>query len=156
VKSKEKANHPINKEKIMRALHTALVLETGRAWNPVVIVNARRPMKERVDFAAMRTLFRNMALFLMAPFVGLLYAILLPFVGLGMLAWFAGRALIESGKVHTALRAGRALVMFAAAPLAGLLYIIALPFAGLAMLAWFRCQSDDRGTRQMKEAPSGE
>jgi hypothetical protein len=45
--------------------------------------------------------------------------------------------------------------MFAAAPLAGLLYIIALPFAGLAMLAWFRCQSDDRGTRQMKEAPSG-
>jgi DNA-binding NtrC family response regulator len=32
---------------------------------------------------------KNMVLFLLAPFVGLAYAILLPFVGLGMLAWFA-------------------------------------------------------------------
>ena len=32
---------------------------------------------------------KNMVLFLLAPFVGLVYAILLPFVGLGMLAWFA-------------------------------------------------------------------
>jgi hypothetical protein len=121
----------------MRALHTALVLETGRAWTPMVFVRARRPIGARVEFAAMRTLFRNMALFLMAPFVGLLYAILLPFVGLGMLAWFAARALIETGKVHKALRAGKTMAMFAAAPLAGLAYIIALPFAGLAMLAWF-------------------
>lgn len=32
---------------------------------------------------------KNMVLFLLAPFVGLLYAVLLPFVGLGMLAWVA-------------------------------------------------------------------
>jgi CheY-like chemotaxis protein len=32
---------------------------------------------------------RNMLLFLAAPFVGLVYAVLLPFVGLGMLAWVA-------------------------------------------------------------------
>ena len=30
---------------------------------------------------------KNMALFLVAPFVGLVYAVLLPFVGVGMLAW---------------------------------------------------------------------
>lgn len=78
----------------MRALHTALVLETGRAWTPVVIVNARRSMQERAESAATWRMFRNMALFLSAPFVGLLYAILLPFVGLGMLAWFAARAMM--------------------------------------------------------------
>jgi len=38
-------------------------------------------------------LLKNMALFLSAPFVGLVYAVLLPFVGLGILAWFAGKAL---------------------------------------------------------------
>lgn len=32
---------------------------------------------------------KNMLLFLMAPFVGLVYAVLLPFVGIGMLAWVA-------------------------------------------------------------------
>jgi CheY-like chemotaxis protein len=30
---------------------------------------------------------KNMVLFLLAPFVGLVYAVLLPFVGFGMLAW---------------------------------------------------------------------
>jgi CheY-like chemotaxis protein len=30
---------------------------------------------------------KNMVLFLLAPFVGLVYAVLLPFVGVGMLAW---------------------------------------------------------------------
>jgi CheY-like chemotaxis protein len=34
-------------------------------------------------------LIRNMALFLSAPFIGLLYAVLLPFVGVGMLAYAA-------------------------------------------------------------------
>lgn len=32
---------------------------------------------------------KNALLFLMAPFVGLVYAVLLPFVGIGMLAWVA-------------------------------------------------------------------
>ncbi|HEX9719552.1 MAG TPA: response regulator [Ramlibacter sp.] len=40
-----------------------------------------------------RNLFVNMALFLSAPFIGLLYAVLLPFVGMGMLAWAAFKAI---------------------------------------------------------------
>jgi CheY-like chemotaxis protein len=40
-------------------------------------------------------LLKNMALFLLAPFVGLVYAVLLPFVGLGMLAWIGGKSLLE-------------------------------------------------------------
>jgi CheY-like chemotaxis protein len=36
---------------------------------------------------------KNMALFLSAPFIGLLYAVLLPFVGIGMLVWTAAKAI---------------------------------------------------------------
>ena len=32
---------------------------------------------------------RNVAIFVLAPFVGLAYAVAFPFVGLGMLAWMA-------------------------------------------------------------------
>jgi hypothetical protein len=39
-------------------------------------------------------LIKNMALFLSAPFIGLLYAVLLPFVGIGLLAWTGGKALV--------------------------------------------------------------
>jgi DNA-binding NtrC family response regulator len=42
-----------------------------------------------------RHLLVDMALFLSAPFIGLLYAVLLPFVGMGMLAWSAVKALRE-------------------------------------------------------------
>jgi CheY-like chemotaxis protein len=38
-------------------------------------------------------LLRNMVLFLLSPFIGLAYAVLLPFVGLGMLAWMGAKAL---------------------------------------------------------------
>jgi CheY-like chemotaxis protein len=37
---------------------------------------------------------KNVALFLAAPFIGLAYAVLLPFVGIAMLAWVGGRALL--------------------------------------------------------------
>ena len=36
---------------------------------------------------------KNIALFLAAPFIGLAYAVMLPFVGIAMLAWTAVQAL---------------------------------------------------------------
>lgn len=38
-------------------------------------------------------LARNMVLFLASPFIGLAYAVLLPFVGIGMLLWIATEGL---------------------------------------------------------------
>jgi hypothetical protein len=104
----------------------------------VIEGSARKTGKEEAEPAAVprHGLFTNMALFLSAPFVGLLYAVLLPFVGLAMLAWFAGKTLYESGKVHQALRIGRRIAVIAASPIVGLVYLIALPFAGLGMLTW--------------------
>ena len=79
---------------------------------------------------------RNIALFLSAPFVGLVYAVLLPFVGLGMLLWFAGQALWKQPKAREALRAAKVALQLAVAPFVGLAYLIVLPFAALGMLAW--------------------
>ena len=79
---------------------------------------------------------RNIALFLSAPFVGLVYAVLLPFVGLGMLLWFAGQALWKQPKAREALSAAKVALQLAVAPFVGLAYLIVLPFAALGMLAW--------------------
>jgi len=81
-------------------------------------------------------MIKNMALFLSAPFIGLLYAVLLPFVGLGMLAWFAGKALSEHPKAREAARFGKFALKLVAAPFIGLAFIIVVPFAAMGMLAW--------------------
>ena len=56
---------------------------------PVVAARARRSFARSA---------RNVGLFFAAPFIGLVYAIALPFVGLGVLAWEGYRALTEKGK----------------------------------------------------------
>ena len=53
-----------------------------------VVPAAPAAQVQQPRLGALRVL-RNMALFLAAPFIGLLYAVLLPFVGIGMLAWLA-------------------------------------------------------------------
>ncbi len=117
----------------MRALHTALVLETGRVSIPAAVVHAKRLEAEAT--------IKNMVLFLSAPFVGLVYAVLLPFVGLGMLAIFGARAFYKSGYAHRALHACKKMVMYATSPALGLAYLVALPFAGIGMLIWIAARA---------------
>ena len=38
---------------------------------------------------------KNIGLFVAAPFLGLVYVLVFPFVGLAMLAWIGGRALLK-------------------------------------------------------------
>lgn len=121
----------------MTALRKTIVVETRETWTPVVITGAGGKAKEAPAAVAPRGLFTNMALFLMAPFVGLAYAVLLPFVGLGMLLWFGARTLLEPARVTKAMRLGRKTLLIAAAPFAGLAYLVAMPFAGIGMLVWF-------------------
>jgi hypothetical protein len=80
---------------------------------------------------------KNMLLFLSAPFVGLVYAVLLPFVGLGMLAIIGAKALLAQPKTHEAIRYGKFMLKMMAAPFVGLACLVALPFAGVATLAWY-------------------
>ena len=89
---------------------------------------------EAAAISAARTL-GNVALFVAAPFIGLVYAITLPFVGLVMLVWMGGRAIAGATAIRSALIAVRNVAMFVAAPLIGLVYAVALPFVGMVMNA---------------------
>jgi hypothetical protein len=77
---------------------------------------------------------KNMALFLSAPFVGLVSVILLPFVGIGMLAWAVAKAVMTPTRMNAARRLGKSAAMMVAAPFAGLAFVALLPFIGAALL----------------------
>ncbi len=81
-------------------------------------------------------MLKNMLLFLSAPFVGLLYAVLLPFVGLGMLAWMGVRALPGHPTAGTVAAFAAFALRLIAGPFVGLAFLIVLPFAAMGMLAW--------------------
>jgi len=80
---------------------------------------------------------KNIALFFVAPFIGLAYIVLLPLVGLGLMAVLAGRAAAKFAAVRTATRLLRNVVMLVAAPVLGLAYVVLFPVIGLATLAYW-------------------
>jgi len=79
---------------------------------------------------------KNVALFLAAPFIGLAYAVMLPFVGMAMLIWTAGKALVAAGAVGYVVRLLKGVALLVAAPFIGLVYAVTFPFVGIAMLLW--------------------
>ena len=79
---------------------------------------------------------KNVALFLAAPFIGLAYAVLLPFVGIAMLLWTAGKALVATGALGRAATLVKNVALLVAAPFIGLVYAVTFPFVGIAMLLW--------------------
>jgi hypothetical protein len=81
------------------------------------------------------TTIRNVALFMAAPFIGLAYALLLPLVGMAMLAWAGGKALLKTKAAKQAPVYLKNVALFLAAPFIGLVYSVALPFVGIGMIA---------------------
>ncbi len=92
---------------------------------------------------------KNIALFFVAPFVGLAYILAFPFVGLGMLAWTAIQAQKKKSEQAARLRPAtpakpsllKSTAMVLTAPFVGLAYIIVGPIVGLGMLLWFGFQA---------------
>lgn len=80
--------------------------------------------------------FKSLALALVAPVIGLAYAVLLPLIGLTMLAWIAAKALVQSQAAKNAPTYLKNVALFFAAPFIGLAYAISLPFVGISILAW--------------------
>ena len=157
----------MNAEALRKTIETTEHVEARKSWTPIVIVTESAAAAVKPEAAPEKEhMLRNMALFLSAPFFGLLYAVLLPFVGLGMLLWVAteglreGRAVAiapaarqvepaaaavattavaaaaETTQAHGAAGAALVAVKLAAAPFAGLVFIVALPVAGVAALMW--------------------
>lgn len=113
-----------------QALHEAPVTAPSTA-------PASAPAAAEAVAAPAGTRLRDIALFFAAPFVGLVYAVLLPFVGLGIAVKAAYEAMMSSARwrpLATALKWAGTLV---AAPFIGLAWIVVMPFVGIGMLAWF-------------------
>ncbi len=79
---------------------------------------------------------RNILLFFAAPFIGLAYIVVFPFVGLGYMAMLAGRVAAKNPTVKATAVVLKHIAMVFAAPVFGLAYVILFPFIGLATLAW--------------------
>jgi hypothetical protein len=71
---------------------------------------------------------KNVALFFLSPFIGLAYLIALPFVGFGMLAWVAAKAVMKS-------KTARPVAMVITAPVIALMFVTAGPIVALVALA---------------------
>lgn len=72
---------------------------------------------------------KNVALFLVAPLIGLAYLIAFPIIGIALLAWTAAKAVMNNAKA-------RPLALALAAPFVGLAFVTVGPIAGLGALAW--------------------
>lgn len=122
--------------------------EVLHATRPAPVVPAAAPAAVEAPEAAAPVGWArrlgNMALFLAAPFIGLAYAVFLPFVGIGMLAWMGGKELVRRGALRKAAATLKFVGMAIGTPLIGLAYAVLLPFAGLAGLAWMALQAFGR------------
>ena len=103
-------------ERALAATGAALA-ETARAPAPAAAV------------ATVKSRARDVALFLAAPFIGLAYLLAFPVIGLGMLAWIAGKAAMKNDKI-------RPIACLIAAPFITLAFVTIGPIVGLGALAW--------------------
>jgi hypothetical protein len=79
---------------------------------------------------------KDVALFLVAPFIGLAYAVLLPLVGIVMLLLTAGKALAASAAMGGFVEFVKLAAKLVAAPFVGLIFAVSFPFVGIAMIVW--------------------
>lgn len=115
-------------------------LKKSAGWLPVVIVTshgtaAYGPAEPVVAEVETRSVAKNIALFLAAPLIGLVYLVAMPFVGLGALIWTGAKALAEK------IPAVKAMALAIVAPFIGLAFIAVMPFLGLGALAWVGSRS---------------
>jgi CheY-like chemotaxis protein len=104
---------------------------------PAIVAKMEAPLAREVDIDLTQdnSNLKNVALLVAAPFIGLAYAVMLPLVGLAMLAWIGGKALLKTRAVKNAPTYFKNVGLFLAAPFIGLVYALALPFVGMAMIA---------------------
>lgn len=77
---------------------------------------------------------KQIALLAAAPFIGLVWFVALPFVGLGILATMAVKAVAKAPAARKALTLAKNVGLFLAAPFVGLAYVMLFPFIGMALL----------------------
>ena len=94
------------------------------------------PMVAEPEVAVRESRVKNVALFLAAPFIGLVYAVFMPIVGLGVLLWMAGRELATPPQRARVLGGLKVMAKLVAAPFIGLAFVVFGPFIALGTLLW--------------------
>jgi CheY-like chemotaxis protein len=95
-----------------------------------------RAQEAAAEPAVRESTLKNVALFFAGPFIALAYIMALPFVGLGVLAWYGARAAWQYPLVRNVGRIAGQIGMLVAAPFVGLAFILVFPLVGAAALAW--------------------
>ncbi len=117
---------PLSPEMIEGSTEKAL-LEAVAA--PAAAPEAAAPAAAPAEAVKAGSHLKNVALFFAAPFIGLAYILAFPFVGLGLLAWLAGKAMMRNGTA-------KAIAYTIAAPIATLTFVVIGPVVALGALAW--------------------
>lgn len=139
-------------ETVDRVLQSAKSAAGRQPQGPVAAV-APRPALIRFSLR-----LRDIVLFLLAPFIGLVYLLTLPIIGLGLLAWHAFRSrepAAEEAEAPQPAVAGRGVLRTAAMVLAvgisGVAYAVVVPILGIGLILWAGFQAWGRlGARAMR------
>ena len=105
-------------------LMTANGLMVGTAYAP------RYTVRHAKGGARIGKRAKNVALFLVAPFIGLAYLLAFPIIGFALLAWMAAKAVMKNDKA-------RPVELVITAPFIGLAFVTVGPIVGLGALAWY-------------------
>jgi CheY-like chemotaxis protein len=118
---------PLSPEMIMGTTEMTLAVTASEAAHAVADAIEAPAFAETEERPASKV--KNIALFLAAPFIGLAYLLAFPIVGLGMLAWTGGKAVMKNDKM-------RPIACMIAAPFITLAFVTVGPIVGLGALAW--------------------
>jgi CheY-like chemotaxis protein len=128
---------PLSPEMIEGSAETALLERDASAKTETEAAAVGAPALETASRSRnVGRVAKNVVLFFAAPFVGLVYILVFPFVGLAMLASIGGKALMKYDAPRKTVLFAKNFGLFVAAPFLGLAYVLFFPFVGLAMLAW--------------------
>jgi CheY-like chemotaxis protein len=116
-------NKPLSPEMIEESAAHAM-LEVAPASADQAAAMEQVVQEVQVEVVRERSRLVNIALFLAAPFIGLVYALMLPAVGMAMIAGIAGKALV------TKYPAVKTVALLIAAPFIGLVFAVTLPLVG--------------------------
>lgn len=138
---------------------------TNRALQSAKSIVAPRPRKSVAEVAPRQAMIRfslrlrDIVLFLLAPFIGLVYLLTLPIIGLGALAWFAFKSrepVSDKAEIpRPAAIAGpgflKTVGMLFAVVISGIAYAVFAPILGIAFILWAAFQAWGKlGARAMK------
>ena len=135
---------PLSPEMIETSAREALLVAPPA---PAPLIEAPAAAATATEPVAPMSGWQFAAMMVGGPLIGLAYAVLLPFIGLAVLAGIALKAFVDAGGPRRVLGFLKNVALFVAAPFLGLAYIVMLPFVGLGMFLWVGVREATRKDR---------